>query len=340
MRTSRSKPPTADAPRRLLILIGAPAGLRMLGAWIDAGGNPVMFWREALVIAGVAVSMAGALWWGVFHPTRRGVLLRTSRGVRQRLVYLTTLAGVLLLAGLLWAATRPAPGGDAAYMASDLVRLGLTTCAIWVLLAGVVVQASLLAPPRAWDVRRLSVRELNAILQLAMAAWLLLPTNPPAGTSATVAWLLPVQVLGVGLFIGQLALQVLRRPGVAVMVFAAVLFYHALANFALVQFTAATGLTAVVQFLALAPAASLDATYMMRLTDADSRVTFRYALVASSVVTVGAALFSLPQTPGFPPLSVASALLVVALGAPVGIGCGWSGATIGRAAIALATLAK
>jgi len=339
MCTSRTRQTASDAPLLTYSLIVAPAFLRMLGAWIDAGGNLALFWREALVIAGVAVSMAGVLWWGVFHPTRRRVLLRASRRVRQRLAYLTTLVGALLV-GLFWVATQPAPGGGDERITPDLILLALTTSTVWLLLTSGVMQTSLLAPTRAWDVRRLSVRELNAILQLAMAAWLLLPTDLPAGTSATVAWLLPVQVLGVGLFTGQLVLHALRRPGTAVMVFAAVLFYRALANFVLVQLTAATGLTAAVQFLALAPAASLDATYMMRLTDADSRVTFRYALVASSVVTMGAALFSLPQTPGFPPLSVASALLVVALGAPVGLGCGWSGATIGRTAIALATPAK
>jgi hypothetical protein len=249
-----------------------------------------------------------------------GALRRT-----QRLAYLITILGLLLLVGLLWIDTRQVSAAGAASLTRTAISLG----AVWMLLTGVVLQAMHLAPARDWDMHRLSLPELNVILQLSVAALLLLPTNPPRGTTA---WLAPVQVTGVALFAGQSALQVLRRPGTAVMVFAAVIFYRALANFVLAQIPDAAPVGAAVHFLALAPAGALDMAYAVRLPDADARRTLYFALAAGVSVALSAALIFWPQLPGVPPLTPEIVLLVVGLGAPVGIGFGWCGATVGSAA--------
>jgi hypothetical protein len=174
---------------------------------------------------------------------------------------------------------------------------------------------------------RLGLPELNVILQLSVAALLLLPANPP--TRAT-AWLAPVLATGVVLFAGQIALQMLRRPGAAVMVFAAAIFYRALANFVLAQIPEAATVGAAVHFLALAAAGAQDMTYAVRLTDADVHANaVHFALAAGVSVSIAVALIFWPQLLGVSAADAReSVLLVVGLGAPVGIGFGWCGATL------------
>ena len=325
MRTNRNRHTSIDAPMLALLIIGAPALLHVLGAWIDAGANPPAFWRQALLIAGVTASVSAGAWWIVLPRTQRRIgMLGAWRGA-QRLAYLITILGLLLLVGLLWIDTRQVPSA----VATSLTRTAISLCAVWVLLTGAVLQAMRLPPARDWDMHRLSLPELNVILQLSVAAFLLLPANPPNGA---MAWWAPVQVTGVALFAGQSALQMLRRPGAAVMVFAAVIFYRALANFVLAQAPDAAPVGATVHFLAMAPAGALDMAYAVRLPDADTRRTLYFALAAGVSVALSAALIFWPQLPGVPPLTPEIVLLVVGLGAPVGIACGWCGADLGCAA--------
>jgi hypothetical protein len=325
MPTTRNRLRVNDAPMRLLILIGAPAFLRVLGAWIDAGANPLAFWSQALLIAGATTLVSAGAWWLVLPRIQRRTGISSTWRSAQQLAYLITILGLLLLAGLLWIDTRQTLAAGAASLTRTVITLG----AAWVLLTGVVLQTMHLAPARDWGMHRLSLPELNVILQLSVAAFLLLPANPPRGTTA---WLAPVLVTGVVLFAGQIALQMLRRPGAAVMIFAAVIFYRALANFVLAQMPDAAPVGAAVHFLALAPAGALDMAYAVRLTDADARRTLYFALAAGVSASLAAALIFWPQLPGVPPLTPESVLLVVGLGAPVGIGFGWCGATFGRAA--------
>lgn len=325
MRTNRHRQIAIDASMRLLIIIGVPAFLRVLGAWIDSGGNIPAFWRQALLIASITAVVSVGAWWIVLPRTQRRTGMVSALRGAQRLAYLITILGLLLLVGLSWIDTRQTPAAGAANLTRTAISLG----AVWVLLAGAVLQSMHLAPARDWDMHRLSLPELNVILQLSVAALLLLPTNPPRGTTA---WLAPVQVTGVALFAGQIALQALRRPGAAVMVFAAVIFYRALANFVLAQIPDAAPVGAAVHFLALAPAGVLDMAYAVRLTDADVRRTLYFALAAGVSVALAASLIFWPQLPSVPPLTPGVVLLVVGLGAPVGIACGWCGAVLGRAA--------
>jgi hypothetical protein len=141
-----------------------------------------------------------------------------------------------------------------------------------------------------------------------------------------------VLTVGVALFIGQIALQVLRRPGAAVMVFAAAIFYRALANFVLIQIPEAETVGAAVYFLALAAAGAQDMTYATRLADADVQRTFHFALAAGVSVSIAVALIFWPQLLGVSPLTPERAILVIGLGAPIGVGGGWCGAIYGRAA--------
>lgn len=325
MRITRSKQTAIDAPMLSLILIGAPAFLGVFGAWIDVGGNIPAFWRQALLIAGATAIVSAGAWWFTRPQMRRRTEACVESRSAQYLAYLITLLSLLLLAGLLWLDIRQAPATGA----TSLAHTAITLAGVWVLLAGVTFQAMHLPPAQDWNMHRLGVPELNLILQLSVAAFLLLPTNPPRGATA---WLAPVLVTGVALFAGQIALQALRRPGAAVMVFAAVIFYRALANYVLAQTPEAAPVGAAVQFLALAPAGALDTAYAVRLPDADARRTLYFALAAGVSVALAASLIFWPQLPGVPPLTPENVLLVVGLGALVGVGFGWCGAACGRAA--------
>lgn len=325
MQPNRYRQIDHDLPTLLTIAIGAPSCLYLLSTWIDAGGAPSAFWRHALLIIGVTAVVSAGAWWGVRPHMRRRTATRTGAHGAQPLAALITILGLLLLAGLLWLDIRQVTETGAA----SLVRTAITLAAVWVLLAGVMLQAAHLPPAQDWNLHRLGVPELNLILQLSVAALLLLPAKPPTGDTA---WLAPVLVAGVVLFTGQIALHVLRRPGAAIMVFAAVLFYRALANFVLAQTPDTQAAGAAVHFLALAPAGALDTAYAVRLPDADARRTLYFSLAAGIGVALAAALIFWPQLPGVSALTPEAALLVIGLGAPVGIGCGWCGATFGRAA--------
>lgn len=314
-----------NQPTRLAILIGAPASLYVLKAWSDAGSASPTFWRQALLIAiAAAVTGAGA-WWRIRVRRQRPRPAGISSHHDWHLADLLTLGGLLLLVGLLWMDVR----GFAVDGAAGLARTVLTLGAVWGMLAGVIWQAARLPVVRAWSVHRLRATELSVILQLSVVVFWLLPANPPTGDAA---WVAAVLTTGVTLFAGQIVLQVLRRPGVAIMVIAAVLFYRALANFVLAQQPDAASVGAAVQFLALAPAGALDVAYAVRLADADARQTLHFALAVSVGVALAAVLIFWPQLPGVPPLTPGIGLLVVASGAAIGIACGWCGTLFGRAA--------
>lgn len=323
MHTNRHSQRVIDTP--VLILIGAPAFLRVLCAWIGAGDNMLVFWSQTLLIAGATAIVSAGAWWISRRQMHRRQELRTSARRAHYLAYLITILGLVLLAGLLWLDIRQV----AAVGATSLARTAITLAGVWVLLASVARQAMHLPPTQDWNMHRLGIPELNLILQLSVAAFLLLPVTPPTGTTA---WLAPVVVVGVALFAGQIALHALRRPGAAVMVFAAVIFYRALANYALAQMPDAAPVGAAVHFLTLAPAGALDTAYAVRLPDADTRRTLYFSLAAGVSVTLAAALIFWPQLPGVPPLTPEIVLLVIGLGALVGFVCGWCGAKFGSAA--------
>lgn len=309
---------------------GALALLLLPGVWLATGGLTPRFWPAVLTGMALLAGMGAVVWWAIFRPQPSSALLRATPPHRQMLAWLATACGLLLLGGRLWNAP------DAAAPAT----LAATIIAVWILLAGVALQTSLLPASAQWNTRRLAWRELHVILQLGVTALLLLPTDQPAWmqtpasgaappSEAIAAWLLPAAVAGVVLFVGLIALHGLRRPGAAVMVFAGVLFLRALANFALAQSTGDATLSAVAPFLALVPAAALDAVYVLR-PDAAMRTSLRDALAAGVIAVIGAALLFLPQLPGFPPLTTATGVIVVGTCAVVGSWCGWCGALYGR----------
>ncbi|HHY56943.1 MAG TPA: hypothetical protein GYA08_16075 [Chloroflexi bacterium] len=323
MRFNRLQAHLCRRPTLLGIMIGAPACLYVFGAWIDAVSIMPLFWRQAILILIATAAVSAGAWWITCRRALRLPFMRTGAPLAQRLAYLLTFLGWLLLVVLLWGEVRQV----ALLGVPSPTRMVLTLVAVWGLLVGVIAQVVQLPPAQAWDMHRLGAPELNLILQLAVVALLLLPATPPAGT---MAWLTPVQVIGVALFAGQLALQVLRRPGVAVMIFAAVLFYRALANFVLAQQPNATAVGAAVHFLALAPAGALDMVYALRLANADALRTFHFALAAGISVALIAALIFWPQLPGAPPLTPETGVLVSGPGALIGLACGWCGAILGR----------
>jgi hypothetical protein len=60
----------------------------VLGAWVDAGGNPLAFWRQALLIAGIA-TVAGQRRHVVARPPAHSRRTRRDEyiGARARNVW-------------------------------------------------------------------------------------------------------------------------------------------------------------------------------------------------------------------------------------------------------------
>ena len=305
----------------LLITGSALLLLMMLGVWSIVGGFNAYFWRDAGLSLSVLV-VAGFLLWQAALPAKSSAAQQANPAMSQTAVYLVTLCGLLLVVVIVW--LQVTSGSMPGALTSSVGTVAM--------LAAAAAQGQLLSPLAHWDTRRLGLREVNAILLLSVAAYLLLL---PAAPATQPLWLFSALATGVALFAGQAALQMLRRPGVAVMVFAAVLFYQALANFALAQTGAAVapnGIapSAAAQFLALAPAAAMDALYMLRLPDADARRTLWLAMAAGIVVSGSAVVFFMAQLSGSASFVSTEMFGALVASAAVGLWCGWCGAHFGQ----------
>lgn len=336
---------TATTMQALILAGSAVLALVILGVWERTGALAAPFWTEGAWVAGAFLA-AAPFAWSAFTLVQH----RFSAPLRQAVALAAMLAGLLLLGALFWLRGMHALGKDApAPVAWEMLPAVGGAAAIPFLLAAVAVQAALLPVRGKWDTRRLDLRAVNGILLLSIMALLLLPggaaawqqAHPnPADASQSVnpflsvavgaaPWAVPVLAIGVALFAGQVALQLLRRPGVAVMLFAAVIFYQAIANFVFVQAAGVVGLDATAHLLALLAAMMMDAAYMFRLDLADDRRTLWYALSASVAFTAGAALILLPGAVGHPSATPAAVVGVVGGGALAGLSSGWCGAEFG-----------
>ena len=303
----------------------------------------MQFWREALVSVGAYLVMAAVMWFAALAPAARR---RITEQRPQRLAYLATAAGLIFVVAHFWLAAAAATTADAQGAAQ---WLRLIDAAVLPVLFAAAIQASVLPPTAAWDARRLGAREINLLLLLSIAALLLLPggdagwvdalpaaepfsdaTGQSGAALAGAPWLAVVAATGVALFCGQIALHALRRPGAAVMVFAAALFYQATANFVFAQASGATGLDAVAHFLAFVAAIVMDAVYMIRIYAADERPTLWWALAMGITTAVTTALILLPSLAGYPAVTPVTAIGVAAGCAVLGLWCGWCGAGLGR----------
>ncbi len=322
--------------------------LLVLGVGAREGVMTARFWQQSLWSAGVFAIASAAVWFVAFATDSKVSLRRALPQQRQTLTYLATAAGLLFVVVNFWLIAIGALQTKTLFSAAWLPSASAVILPI--LFAAAAIQASLLPPTAAWDARRLTVREINVVLLLSIPALLLLPggangwrealhLQPKPGvlsagltiaSSDAVRWLAPVLATGVALLIGQTALHALLRPGAASMVFTAVIFYQATANFVFAQTSGATALDAAAHFLALLAAVVLDVVYMIRIYAADNRRTLWYALTASVVMTAGTALILLPRTSSYPPVTAMVGVSVMAGSATLGLWCGWSGAGFGR----------
>lgn len=319
--------------RPALYALSALALLLALGTWSRTGGLTALFWRELALLAGSAGVASALAWWAALRPD--APLHRASTALQQVIVVAAPLTGLALVAGASWLAATGATTGRSEPGPWEAVLIGagsvlLTTAAAF--------QAARLQPPPTWRTRRLTLREVNVIVLLSAGAALLLANAAPAGLglsaalSTTNRWIFPAAVTGIALFCGQLALQLVRRPGAAMILFAAVLLYRALANFLLAQTHTVPGSAAAAEFLALVPAVLMDAVYMVRLPEAGAPRTMRSALLIATVATVAVALLVAPQLFGgaFTLWEIVGA---VSAGLVVGVWCGQCGAMFGAWAL-------
>ena len=312
-------------------------------AWQQLYGNSAAldgFWGRPHLLLYGSIGLNAALAAGALAVTMRGPGGLRARVRSDRLVSFLSLASLFMLVGALSdLAWQRSNALDSAAWSLPHVMMGAGF--LIVMLVAVAVQGSVLPRPATWEVRRLDMGDLNAVVLLAVAAAIPLllgvggweaSAGMAAGTvSSRPAWLYPALIVGVVLFIGQIALQVLRRPGAAILVFAAVLFFQAITNFLFQQLFGAVDVGAAAQFLALIPAAALDVVYVYRLPEADDASTAWIALGAGIVAMLAGGLLLLPRLVADPPVDGATLPGMIVAGIGVGIFCGWCGARIGRA---------
>lgn len=322
----------ADKASRWLGGGGTLLGIWLATSWLHVGNDRQLFWGIA------AFGLSAGLAWAV----------RNRLGARQPW---GALAGTLLLVGWFWGQAARAAHWVEPALAGPLLQTAAAAALPW-LLAGGATQVC--RPPADWDLRRLGADELRVLLLLSYVAVLLLPGNAAAWESggrtqdpfwgvagAPAAWGAPVLAIGVGAGLGLFALQLLRRPGVAAMLFAAALFVQAIANFWVVQQAispesgraeGSVRVAGIAGFLlAMLAAFVLDAVYRLRLGAADERPTLWYAIGSSLLLVLASTLLLLPRTAASPALSPAAALLVGVGGGLLGLWCGGWGAAAGAA---------
>ncbi|MCX6041546.1 MAG: hypothetical protein NTV69_10455 [Caldilinea sp.] len=307
-------------------------GIWLAASWLYVGNDRRLFWGIA------AFGLSAGLAWTVRNRLGAGQLWGM-------------LAGTLLLAGWFWGQAARAAHWVEPTLAGPLLQTLSAAALPWLLASIGAAQA---CRPPGWNTRRLGADELHVLVLLSYVAVLLLPGNAAAWETggraqdpfwgvvgAPAAWSAPVLAIGIGLGLGLLALQLLRRPGVAAMLFAAAHFVQAIANFWVVQPAVSPeggGTDSGVRvagiagfFLAMLAAFVLDAAYRLRLTAADERPTLWYAIGSSLLLVLASASILLPRTAASPALSPAAALLVGVGGGLLGLWCGWWGAAAGRA---------
>ena len=334
----------SPAVRQATAYVVAAGGiLFLMGALWDAA------WRQ---MAGTAAT-GEMLGWppnlllygsvGLIAATALGAALVSARGAgslraRWRNDPLLGLLGLLALFALLvmaanllwpWVDVTGARAGDASH-----VLLGVGMAAV--MLGAVAVQTSLLPQPAGWTIHRLGGGELNTVILLAVAAATLLLAgagawgDPPAEPLRP-AWYFPATILGVTLFIGQIGLHVLHRPGAAILIFAAVLFFRAITNFLFQRFFGMTGAGATAEFLALIPAAAMDVVYVYRTDEAGETSTSWLAIGVGGAAMLAGGLWLLPRLVTYPPVDAGTLPGLLIAGAAVGLFGGWCGALMGRA---------
>jgi len=303
--------------------------LLALASWMQGGDLATSAGAIAWMIA--LFSISSALAW--FTLLRRTFFF--FKGViGNRLTGLAILAlGVTLFAMLFvtWIAAgemRSSPEWPQRLLAA-------TAVASPILFAGAARQASMLPTMKAWNARRLQGGEIVLLLLLSLMAFSLLSGALGMGSLEGAAtqprmWMTTVLATGIALFIGQIGLQVLRRPGAAMIVFAAALFYQAFVNFGYAYVLGESGPGAAAHFLALAAAAAMDVVYMLRLPDADSQDSLRSALGVGVLVAFTTAAFFRAPMFGVASLDLPLAAIAFAATAAFGGWSGWCGARGGR----------
>lgn len=303
--------------------------LLALASWMQGGGLATSAGAIAWVIALFSVSSALA-WFTLLRRT-----FFSFKGVSgNRLEGLAILAlGVTLFAMLFvtWIAAEKM--GSSPEWPQRL--LAATAVASPILFAGAARQASMLPTMKAWNARRLQGGEIVLLLLLSLMAFPLLSGALGMGSLEGAAtqsqmWMTTVLATGTALFIGQVGLQVLRRPGAAMIVFAAALFYQAFVNFGYAHALGEGGPGAAAHFLALAAAAAMDVVYMLRLPDADSQASLRSALGVGVLVAFTTAAFFRAPMFGITSLDLPLAAIAFAAAAAFGGWSGWCGARGGR----------
>jgi branched-subunit amino acid transport protein AzlD len=340
---------TNAAIRQLMALLATASGaLFVAGAtWSQAWGilaNTVAAgaetWRrpELLILASGTAAVLAALTALIF-------VARGAGGLRQRfradplvgvLGLVAAYAALTMLAGSVWP-----QGDDMTRAAQGLPHLLAALTVVLLMLAAAAVQVSVLPWPATWASRRLGLREIHVVVQLAIATTILLlavggarfpEANPPGQAfPARPAWLYPALLLATGIFAGNVALELLRRPGAALLVMLAVLCYRALVLATSPAGGTDAGSPAAAEFLLLLPAAGLDLIYYFRQQTADERQTWLLANLTGVTLMLTLGLVLLPRLLPELPVSERTIPLMVVAGVLAGLWAGWVGEAVGAA---------
>ncbi|MBW7883360.1 MAG: hypothetical protein H3C34_12120 [Caldilineaceae bacterium] len=296
----------------------------------------------------IGLGLNGLLALGIFVYTARGTGSVREKLRRDPLLSMLAFAAAVTLLALpfnvVWHGIY---GPDLTAWSPASLLVAASTA--FTMVAAAAVQLWLLPRRSAWEIHRLPVTEIHFILLLAIGVSLLLhmgvgewelvasPDMAMDGSTpflqaflARPEWLYPAIIVAVTLFFGNVALHALRRPGAAILVTLAALFFRALFIFIFQQLDGPFSVTAVGQFMALIPAAALDMVYVFRIYAAGTPGTRLTAnlFAVTAMMTLG--LWLLPRWLAHPQVDAATIPAMVAATLVAGLWSGWCGAAVGQ----------
>lgn len=348
--------------RQLIAVLVAVSGLLFItgGLWdeiwhrlygIDEAIND-FFWRPHLMIYGSMGLNALLVLTGLFLALRgRGSLRQGLRS--EPLIALIGLTSAYMMlsapSDLVW---HQIYGLDITAWSLPHLMVGVTL--FLVMISAVALQLSLL-PSAPWQgLRGITAQELLIILQLAVAVVVIMQIGITEWEELRVSlgelhihegdpfsqaffsrpqWLYPVALLAISLLFSNLALHLLRRPGVATLVMLVVIGFRFLALSIFALSASPIDLPLLSQFLVLIPALVIDAWAAWRVCSRSRGKYLPESLMTGSflalLVFMAVALPVISEALIYPEITVRTVPGILLWGTVLGLWASWAGALIG-----------
>jgi len=337
----------APAVRQLLALLTAGgAALLMFGltwdeAWHRTYGVPVgedFFWRPHLLMYVSFGLFALFAFGGLFIINRNPGSFRQKFRAEPLLGLLVLLSGFMLVSLPMDPIWHQLYGVDlTAWSLPHLIMLGSAGV---IFLMGAAIQISVI-PKTGWRIG-IGLREGIAAFMIAQAMLMIMILLVVEWDGSIVAaggmaptfyarpqWLFPALIVAEMTLFGLLSLRLVKRVGIAticgvIMLVSRTIMIQALGGEAL-------EMSARPQVMGLIALIVLDIVYFVRLKQADSVMTTRIAVIASSVIGLIGVLFMISQWYSFPAITLEFSIQTLVFGTILSVTTAWYGYQLGNA---------